>query len=77
MEKKLERKIKKIEKKIEKGDVLEFIYDGNTIGSYEFTEWSLDAKTPLQWFRICMCFEVKLNGLDTNKVTIKFNGELI
>ena len=77
MEKKLEKKIKKIERKIEKGDVLEFIYDGNTISSYEFTEWALDAKTPLQWFRLCMCFEVKLNGLDANKVTIKFNGELI
>lgn len=77
MEKKLEKKIKKIEKKIEKGDVLEFLYDGELVGSYEFTEWSIDAKTPLQWFRGCVCFEITMEGRDMDKVSVKFNGNLI
>ena len=77
MEKKLEKKIKKIEKKIEKGDVLEFLYDGELVGSYEFTEWTIDSKTPLQWFRGCMCFEVALRGRTEDKVSVKFNGNLI
>ena len=75
--KKLEKKIEKIEKKIKYGDVLEFLYDGGFIGSYMFTEWSIDSKTPLQWFRGCMCFEVTMKGRDMDKVTVKFNGKLI
>lgn len=77
MEKELEKKIKKIEKKIKYGDVLEFLYDGELVGSYTFVEWSIDSKTPLQWFRGCMCFEVALRGRTEDKVSVKFNGKVI
>ena len=72
MKKKLERQIKKIEKSIKKGDRINLMYDGEIIEHYDFTEWSADAKTPLDWLRGCFCFEISLKGRDINKVEIEY-----
>lgn len=72
MQKKLEKQIKKIEKTIKSGDCIDLMYDGDSIARYEFTEWSIDSKTPIMWLRSCLAFEVSLKGRDINKVSIKF-----
>ena len=72
MQKKLEKQIKKIEKTIKRGDCIDLMYDGDSIARYEFTEWSIDSKTPIMWLRSCLVFEVSLKGRDVNKVSIKF-----
>lgn len=72
MQKKLEKQIKKIEKTIKRGDCIDLMYDGDSIARYEFTEWSIDSKTPIMWLRGCLAFEVSLKGRDINKVSIKF-----
>ena len=69
---KLERQIKKIEKIIESGDRIDLMYEGKSIAEYDFTEWSIDSKTPHHWLIGCLCFEVRLKGRDINKVEIKF-----
>ena len=69
---KLERQIKKIEKVIERGDRIDLMYEGESIAEYDFTEWSIDSKTPYHWLIGCLCFEVRLKGRDINKVEIKF-----
>lgn len=68
----LEKEIKKFSKTIKKGDKIDLMYEGKSIANYVFTEWSLDAKTPLNWFVQCMCFEVKLRNLDETKVSLNF-----
>lgn len=73
MLKKLEKEIRKIDKQLKCGDSIELMYDGESIAKYEFTERSIDCKTPLQWLRGCLCFEISLKGRDINKVTLKYN----
>lgn len=70
--KKLVRKIEDIEDTIKMGDKLFLNYDGKQVADYQFVEWSRDAKTPTDWFRECVCFEVTLKGLDPTKVDITF-----
>ena len=71
MNKKLEQEIKKIDKKLKRGDRIELLYDGEEIARYDFTERSIDCKTPLQWLRGCFVFEIDLEGRDINKVTLR------
>lgn len=73
MQKKLEQEIKKIDKQLKCGETIDLIYDGDKITQYEFTERSIDCKTPLQWLRGCLCFDISLKGRDINKVTLKYN----
>lgn len=73
MKKKLEQQIKRIDKKLECGDSIELLYDGEEIARYDFTERSIDCKTPLHWLRGCFCFEIDLKGRDINKVSLKLN----
>jgi hypothetical protein len=49
------------------------MYDGQSIANYEFTEWTIDSKTPEQWPRGCLVFEIDLKGRDINKVELKYN----
>ena len=72
MIKKLEKEINKIAKTIKCGESINLIYDGEVIAKYEFTEWSIDSKTPLQWLRVSL-FEISLKGCNINKVTLKYN----
>ena len=73
MERKLIRQIRRIEKSIQCGESIDLMYDGQSIANYEFTEWTIDSKTPEQWLRGCLCFEISLKGLDINKVELKYN----
>ena len=71
--KKLIKQIKQIEKTIKRGESIDLIYDGQSIANYDFVEWSIDCKTPEQWLRGCICFEISLKGRDINKVELKYN----
>lgn len=73
MIKKLEKQVIKISGTIKSGESINLIYDGEVIAKYEFTEWSIDCKTPLEWLRLCLCFDINLKGRDINKVTLKYN----
>jgi hypothetical protein len=73
MLKKLEQKIKRIEKTIKYGERINLLYDGEVISEYEFIEWSIDSKTPFEWLRLCLCFDINAKGRDINKVTLKYN----
>jgi hypothetical protein len=73
MQKKLEKEIKKIDKQLKCGDSIELMYDGESIERYDFVERSIDCKTPLQWLRGCLVFEISFRGRDINKVTLKYN----
>jgi hypothetical protein len=73
MEKKLIRQIRRIEKSIQCGESIDLMYDGQSIANYEFTEWTIDSKTPEQWLRGCLVFEIGLKGRDINKVELKYN----
>ena len=73
MQKKLEQEIKKIDKQLKCGDSIELMYDGESVAKYDFVERSIDCKTPLQWLRGCIFFEIKYRGRDINKVTLKYN----
>ena len=73
MERKLIRQIKRISKTIKRGESIDLMYDGQSIANYDFVEWSIDSKTPEQWLRGCLCFEISLKGLDINKVELKYN----
>ena len=72
-QKQLEAKIKRLSKDLKKGDSFELMYDGQCIASYEFTEWSIDSKTPLDWLRGCLIFCVSLKGRDIDKVRLNFS----
>ena len=72
MEKKLIRQIRKIEKAIQCGDTIDLMYEGESIANYEFVEWTIDSKTPEQWLRCCLCFEINLKGRNINKVSLKY-----
>ena len=54
------------------GDKIFFNYDGKQVAEYQFVEWSMDAKSPMDWFKGCVCFEVTIKGLDPTKVEITF-----
>ena len=69
----LEKEIKKFSKNIKMGDKIELMYDGESIAEYVFVEWSLDSKTPLDWLRGCMCFDVALKNRDESKLSLKFS----
>ncbi len=73
MQKTLEREIKKIDKKLKRGDRIELLYNGEEIARYDYFERSIDCKTPLQWLRSCLCFEISLKGRDISKVALKHN----
>lgn len=68
----LETKIRKFSKDIKMGDKIILMYGEKEIADYVFIEWSIDAKTPLDWLRECMCFEIAMKGLDESKVSLKF-----
>lgn len=70
--KQLESKIRRLSKNLEKGDTFELLYDGESIAKYEFVEWSIDAKAPIDWLRECLTFEVSLRGRDINNVSLNF-----
>ena len=72
-QKTLEQKVRKFEKTIERGDSIELQYEGETIERYDFFEYSLDSKTPVDWLRGALCFEVMMKDRDIDKVTLKFN----
>lgn len=69
----LETKIRKFSKDIKMGDKIILMYGEKEIANYVFIEWSLDSKTPLDWLRGCMCFEIAMKGLDESKVSLKFS----
>ena len=71
-QRRLESIIKSHYKELEKGDTFELLYDGESIAKYEFTEWSIDAKTPIDWLRGCLVFCVLLEGRDINRVSLRF-----
>ena len=71
--KKLIKQIKQIEETIKRGESIDLMYDGQSIAKYEFVEWSIDSKTPEQWLRGCLCFEISLKGRDINKVELRYN----
>jgi hypothetical protein len=73
MRKKLEQEVKKIDKKLKRGDRIELLYDGEEIARYDYFERSIDCKTPLQWLRGCFVFEIDLKGRDISKVALKHN----
>lgn len=71
--KQLENKVKRITRSLEKGDAIEMLYDGECIAKYDnkYGEiFSPDTKTPLQWLRGCLVFEVALRGRDASKVEL-------
>lgn len=70
---KLEKQVKKIGKTIKRGETIDLIYDGDKIAQYEFTEWSIDSKTPREWLRLCLCFDINLQHRDINKVSLRYN----
>ena len=69
----LERQIKKFSKDIKMGDKIILMYGEKEIADYVFIEWSIDAKTPLDWLRGCMCFEVAFKNRDESKLSLKFS----
>ena len=69
---KLEREIRKFSENIKMGDKIDLMYEGESIADYVFIEWSLDSKTPLDWLRGCMVFEVALKNRDESKLSLKF-----
>ena len=73
--KKLIKQIKQIEKFIKRGESIDLIYDGEVLPNcrYDFVEWTINCKTPEQWLRGCICFEISLKGLDINKVELRYN----
>ena len=71
--KKLIKQIRQIEKTIKRGENIDLMYDGQSIANYEFVEWSNDSKTPEQWLRGCICFEIDLKGRDISKVELRYN----
>lgn len=73
MIKKLEQEVKKIDKKLKRGDRIELLYNGEEIARYDYFERSIDSKTSLQWLRECFVFEIDLKGRDINKVSLKHN----
>ena len=73
MQNKLEKEIKKIDKQLKCGDSIELLYDGESVAKYDFVERSIDCKTPLQWLRGCLCFEIAFKNRDESKVTLKYN----
>lgn len=73
MEKKLIRQIRRISKTIKRGESIDLMYDSQSIANYEFTEWTIDSKTPEQWLRGCICFEIDLKGRDISKVELRYN----
>lgn len=66
------KRIEEIEDTIKMGDKLFFNYMGEIVAEYQFVEWSGDAKSPMDWFRGCLFFEVTMNGGDVTKVHIGF-----
>ena len=73
--KQLENRIKKFQKTMQKGDSAELRYEGETLGRYDFDgELTIDSKTPLQWLRQCLCFDVEFRGRDIEKVELIINN---
>lgn len=68
----LESKVRKFSKTISKGDVIKLTHKGMEIAKYEFTEYSIDSKTPIEWLRGCFVFEIGMNGIDVEEVDIEF-----
>ena len=70
-EKKLISEVKAWGKKCAIGDVLQLEYEGQIIGEYEnIDNWHIDSKTPEQWIRGCIAFEIKMKGRDIEKCTL-------
>lgn len=67
----LEKEVRAFSKKCQCGDTISMYYDGNCTATYTFTERTLDSKTPLQWLRELMCFDIDLRGRSIDKVELR------
>ena len=53
------------------GDVLQLEYEGQILGEYKVIDyWTIDSKTPEQWIRGCIAFDIELKGRDIEKCTL-------
>lgn len=68
----LEKKVKNFSKTIAKGDVIKLTHKGQEIARYEFIEYSIDSKTPIDWLRGCFIFEIGLKGRNFEDIDIEF-----
>ena len=71
-QKELEKQVRKFSKNIKAGDKIIMKYKGETIATYEFIEWSIDSKSPIDWLRGCLIFQISLKARDINKVELDF-----
>ena len=69
--KELEKEVNTFSNKCQKGDTISMYYDGSCTATYTFTERALDSKTPLQWLRELMCFDIDLRGRSIDKVELR------
>lgn len=70
-EKKLISEVKAWGKQNAIGDVLQLEYEGQILGEYKVSDyWYADSKTPEQWIRGCIAFEIELKGRDIEKCTL-------
>ena len=63
--------VRAVEATIKAGDKLFFLYDGKRVAEYLFIEWSMDSKSPSDWLMGCFTWEIFLNGLNAEKVTLE------
>ena len=70
----MEKEIRKITKRIKKGDVIKLMCNSEEVACYEFIEWSIDSKSPIDWLRGCLIFEIKLRGKNINDCSIEFQA---
>ena len=73
--KELEKQVNKFAKTIAKGDVIKLKQGDKELARYEFTEWSIDAKTPIDWLRGCLVFDVSMRGIDIGEVSLEFEKQ--
>ena len=67
--KELTKEIQRINKTLRKGDRIDLLYGNDSIAHYDFIERSIDCKTPLQWLRSCLVFDIALKKRDIDKVS--------
>lgn len=72
-QKQLENRINRLSKNLKKGDSFELLYNGRCIATYTFTEWSADAKTPIDWLRECIAFLITLKDRNINNCSILYS----
>ena len=70
--KELEKKVRDFSRNIKKGDIIELLYDGEVIAQYEFIELSIDSKSPIDWLRGVIAFDIEYRGRDIKKTDLAF-----